>query len=409
MKPSILIAATHPQQCTGYARVGCTLANGLAERGWRVHYWAYQNLAPESQRHVHPEVEMLDVAKIVGEPLSFGEHVLPETIESLKPDVVLLYNDVMVLNRFLDRICKFVTGHRFPVHRPKIVSYLDLVHDNEHAGMVRGVVDRSDRVWVFSEHWKRHAFSTDDTIDVIPHGIDPSLLEAADSVSQSEARKALGFPEDAFLVVNTNRNSYRKALDLSIEGFLRFWKSTSDDGTRKCLILNNNSTVEGGYDIPHLVHTCCVRLGICDIEDVMSNMVLGFQNGGFIADRHMAYLYKAASAGLNSCLGEGFGLCQLEGACIGVPQVATATGGLIDMLQGDNGHVLVDPSIRLTLPRAFVDHSGTLDIPDPKDIAAGLEAVYTQKTRAPDESMRTRHDWTAILDRSDTILRSMVV
>ena len=407
MKPSILIAATHPTQCTGYSRVGCTLANGLAERGWRVFYWAYQNLAPESQRRVHPEVEVLDVATIVGEPLSFGEHELPDHIQSIRPDIVLLYNDVMVLNRFLDRIRKFVTDHRFPVHRPKIVSYLDLVHDNEHAGMVRGVVDRSDRVWVFAEHWKRHAFAPDDPVDVVPHGIDPSLIEVADSVTQAEARRVLGLPIEGFLVVNTNRNSYRKALDLSIEGFLRFWKDRCDDAPAY-LVLNNNAGVEGGYDIPAIVHACCVRLGIEDIDRVMTSVVLGFQNGGFVTDRNMAYLYKAASAGLNSCLGEGFGLCQLEGACIGVPQVATATGGLIDMLHGDNnGHVLVNTAIHLTLPRAFVDHSGTLDVPDPRDIAKALSRVRDTGDVLDSTAMRSRYDWVPILDRAHEVLHAL--
>jgi hypothetical protein len=220
----------------------------------------------------------------------------------------------------------------------------------------------SDQVWVFSDHWK-HTFPD----AVVPHGVDPNVVGAwpadvsGQTVSKRDARRALGLPEDAFLVVNTNRNSYRKAC-------------------------------ESGYDLPDLVKTS-IRRHALDPEAIAS--VIGLQGGGFLTDHALRLLHIASDAGVNTCLGEGFGLCQLEGACLGIPQIATKTGGLVDILR-DEPHQLLDPKIHLALPRGFVLHSGTLDIPDSSDLATALDRAKAAMHAAANDvatHLRQRYDW----------------
>jgi glycosyltransferase involved in cell wall biosynthesis len=390
---TVMLCATHPLQCTGYARVGAALANGLVQRGWRVVYWGFQNLAATSGRWIDPRINVLDVGQRVQDGWSFGEDQLPEAVAAIRPDVLILYNDVMVINRFLDRL---ETPNRAEgdTKRPKIVSYVDLVHDDEHGGLVESIRARSDRVWVFSDHWK-HTFP--DAV-VVPHGVDPNVVGAwpAD-VSKRDARRALGLPEDAFLVVNTNRNSYRKALDLTIDGFLQFQKTHPD----AVLVLNTNASCESGYDLPDLVKTS-IRRHALDPEAIAS--VIGLQGGGFLTDQALRLLHLASDVGVNTCLGEGFGLCQLEGACLGIPQIATKTGGLVDILR-DEPHQLLEPKIHLALPRGFVLHSGTLDVPDPRDVAEALETLYNNNKAAETAAtlcvkFRERYDWDAIIDKA---------
>jgi len=399
----IVIAATHPLQCTGYARVGATLANGFVARGHRVTYWGYQNLAPTSNRTINPSVNVIDVGAMVGDGWSFGEHAFPQTVSAIKPDTLLLYNDVMVLNRFLDAVdAQYPTsidGTRHP-SKPTIACYVDLVHDDQDPRLVDGIVRRADSVWVFAPHWRDHlvAMYPDRTgdIHVVPHGMDETMLEVGDALTKLDARKSLGIPDDVFMVVNTNRNSYRKALDLTVDAFLRFWNTHRD----AVLVLNNNEHTDSGYDITSTIISTCRRLGIDDLETVLNTAILRIQNGGFMPDDAVAKLHIASDVGVNTCLGEGFGLCQLEGACLGRPQIATNTGGLVDILNNDDVHHLIEPSVHLTLPRGFVAHSGTLDIPDPKDVAKALDAVYDSRPDVDTTNIRQTYDWTAILDRA---------
>jgi glycosyltransferase involved in cell wall biosynthesis len=406
-----MIAATHPLQCTGYARVGATLANGLAERGWRVVYWGYQNLTPTSGRTMHPDVRVIDVGERVGDGWSFGQHAFKACVDDVQPDIVLLYNDVMILNSFLDVL---------PVQQRayKVVCYMDMVHANEHPGLVTGILTRSDMQWVFADRWTRELEMRGAThVHTVPHGMDQAMLDvvkanaeanAEGGARRNAAKKSLGIDESTFLVVNTNRNSYRKCLDLTVDGFLRFWK-THPDAT---LLLNNVGSTDSGYDIPHVVDTSARALGLHQhIPKLLESVIVGVPNGGFLDDRLVATMYMAADVCVNTCNGEGFGLCALEGACLETPQIATKTGGLVDILDGHPPHQLLDPVVQIQLPRGFVQHGGMLDIVHPDSVANALETIYTTKkttlheqSRESAEALRTRFDWTSILDRVDHIL-----
>ena len=391
----ILIAATHPQQCTGYARVGAMLSNLLADKGHQIVYFGFQNLAPYAGRSLHKNVHVIDVGYDTGDPTGFGETYLPKVIRKYVPDVVILYNDLMLLNRFLDTVV--------PVHA-NVITYVDLVHDDESAGLVHGVLTRATRVWVFSDHWKQALLTSHPyirtPIDVVPHAVDQCLLDAASGISSSkDAKKALGIDPEMFVVLNTNRNSYRKALDLSVDAFLRFWKDL-DYNENVCLLLNNVIDSPSGYDIRDLVITSARRLGLEDtvIPKLLARHILALPNGGFLDETTLATMYVASDVGLNTCLGEGFGLCQLEGAALGIPQIATETGGLVDILRNMEGvHTLIPPVAHLALPRAFVEHCGTLDIPDTGRVARALRLVYdsngTVRRKAENVSENVRGTW----------------
>jgi glycosyltransferase involved in cell wall biosynthesis len=240
--------------------------------------------------------------------------------------------------------------------------------------------------------------------------MDQAMTQAMDlaNANRNAAKKSLGIDESTFLVVNTNRNSYRKCLDLTVDGFLRFWKTHPDAR----LMLNNVGSTESGYDIPHVVDTSARALGLQHkIQELLESVIMGVPNGGFLDDRLVATMYMAADVCVNTCNGEGFGLCALEGACLETPQIATKTGGLVDILDGHPPHQLLDPVVQLQLPRGFVQHGGMLDIVHPDSVANAFETVYTtdkttlhEQCRESAETLRAQFDWTAILDRVDGIL-----
>lgn len=381
----VLIAASHPLQCTGYARVGCALANGLAERGVDVIYFGYQNLAPNASREIHPLVNVVDVGALTQDPWGFGELILQDIVNDHKIDIVVLYNDVMVVNRFMESLSNV-----------KIITYLDLVHDNEDYQLITNIDRRSNTIWVFADHWKSHLASVYGVdakkVHVLPHGIDPCFFP----VSQEKARMRLGLPLDGFIVLNTNRNSYRKALDLTIKVFLELYVSSKKD---VYLFLNNNANTPSGYDIPRLIQQECTRLGLPS-ENIMSRHILGMPNSGFLSDETLNLLYNACDIGINTCVGEGFGLCHLEHASLGKPQLVNGVGGLKSIFAGNQGGVLVNPIASLALCRGFCAHGGTMEVPDTKAMVGILKEWYAKPGATTDASRfdASRFGWKRILD-----------
>ncbi len=359
--PSVVIVATHPLQPTGYARVGCGLANTLQALGWDVTYYAFQNLAPVSKRYINPKIRVNDVALHTDHPESFGIQEFPKFLEEMKPDVVLIYNDILVINDFLQCIPE----------TQKIVTYVDLVHDGENARLLQNISNRSHNIMVFSEHWTRH-FPPEKTV-VVPHGVDTTYFKVLD---QRTCRCALGLPEHGFLVLNTNRNSYRKALDVTIRVFLEVFIA------KKCpedmyLFLNCNTNCPSGYDIPSLIDYECTRLGL-DYQKISSTKILGMSNSGFLSDAVLNMLYNASDVMINTCVGEGFGLPHLEGKVLGIPQIVNATGGLKDLFDD-----AIPPVESLHVCRGFVAHGGVMDIPNSKAFCQRLRELYEQWKQNP--------------------------
>jgi glycosyltransferase involved in cell wall biosynthesis len=352
--PSVIIAATHPLQPTGYARVGCVFANGLCALGWDVTYYGYQNLAPVSKRYLDPKIRVIDVAHRADHPESFGTKEFPDVLEHLNPDVVLIYNDIMVINEFLNVI----------PDTQKIVTYVDIVHDGENASLIQTISTRSEKIMVFSQHWANY-FPAEKT-SVIPHGVDTTTFHVKD---QKECRRALGLPDHGFLVLNTNRNSYRKALDVTIRVFLEIYaaEGSPDD---MYLFLNCNTHCESGYNIPEIIQYECMRLGL-DTAHILSTKILGMPNSGFLSDEVLNDLYNASDVMMNTCVGEGFGLPQLEGKMLGIPQIVNATGGLKDICDD-----AIPPIESLHMSRGFIVHGGVMDIPDSKRFCERLREYY---------------------------------
>ena len=100
----ILFFATYPTQSTGYARIGNILANHLAARH-EVHYLGISNFTDQALgRSVNPEVRLIDALaeRAAGSTELYGVDVICGIIKRIKPDLVFIYNDVIVINRILN-------------------------------------------------------------------------------------------------------------------------------------------------------------------------------------------------------------------------------------------------------------------------------------------------------------------
>lgn len=396
----ILFVSTSTAQTTGYARIASILLNYLAgEKGHEIVHFAFQNYdQTRVDRPLHKNITVVDVHTRSKD--TFGDDIFCEVVDTEKPDCILIYNDAPVTCRLLNTL----------LGKPKpcpIIAYVDAVYNYQRLDLFQHIEHYCDHIFTFSEHWKENFEAmgvSSKKITAFPHGIDsPDFF----SQPKSEARNRLGLAEHDFIVLNTNRNSYRKAWDITITAFLTFWKNVGCLPHIK-LLINCRFDVYEGYDFQHLVSTACLKLGL-DADEILHHQILrlGTSGGGYVSDATINDMYNASDIGLNTCVGEGFGLCNAEAGSLGIPQIVTNTGGLGDIF-GGFPRMVVDPVCTLTLAQGIDSHSGEIDITRPEDFAAKLEFYYTHpEIRQRDgemlrRHMKTRYTWSVLLNTFHT-------
>lgn len=391
----ILFYATHYSQPIGYARVAHKLVNFLAEQGHDIYYYAITNYNQNNptSRLINSNVKIIDVF-LENNNDPYGYLTIKDTIEKVRPDLFFIYNDVIVTCNLLNHIKDVERSF-------KIVTYLDIVYDYERTNYISFIDSNVDKIIVFSEHWKKNLVDMNiiaDKISILPHGID----ECFTPLDKKECREILGLSNEDFIVFNTNRNSYRKALDITVKSFLMFLKNNNFNSNIK-LYLNCYLSTFNGYDIPELTRTECLKMGIDHIHVLNKHLFKYNTNEGGITDLSLNRLYCATDVGVNTCLGEGFGLCNLEHLSMGVPQITSKVGGLTDFIPED---MMIDPVVTISASNILDQHNGDLNICDYRDFANKLQDVYTGKIRCmiDTDMLREKYSWDTILNEFKDII-----
>jgi glycosyltransferase involved in cell wall biosynthesis len=398
----IVFYASYPDQTIGYSKVAHVLVNFLANQpDVELIYYGTGNY-PDTKRvdrFLDPRIRMVDllaedVARGFQDP--FGVNSIVELLERDAPDIFFIYNDIIVTCRVFNALLEY----RAPHPSCKMYSYLDLVYPYERADYIRHVDRNTERIYVFSECWRQNLISMGvppEKLRVFPHGFNESSCIA---VSRSLARSFLDLPEDAFIVLNLNRNTYRKAQDITIAAFLQFLKR-NDMNPKILLFLHCEMHSNSGYKIDSTIETECQRLGL-DYIQVSSRHVLRFQES-HVSDAQINYLMNAADIGLNTCMGEGFGLCNMEHAGLNKPQIVSRVGALADIFcEGDS--ISIAPKVTIRVPTPLDDHSGDISICDAADFAEALHEYYHNAERRERDGLRvgnrirTTYKWLTILE-----------
>jgi glycosyltransferase involved in cell wall biosynthesis len=394
----ILFYATHPNKATGYARVANILTNALAKQGHEVHYCAISNFKDGTnvQRYVHPSIKIIDTIEEStknGNPSEFyGVDVIRTILDDVKPDLFLIYNDLIVISRLLEEVKK-MKERSF-----KVWLYLDLVYKFERIKLLRPATSFVDKVLVFSEYWKTHLVEDlkvlSEKCEIIPHGFDKVKFYPMNNLM---CRKYFNIEEKKFVILNSNRNTYRKAWDITIRSFLSLYKRGYTD---ILLFVNTALDSQSGYTLLDSIEIECARLNL-NFEFIVNNLIVHHPKSSNISDYDLNMLYNACDVGINTCVGEGFGLCNLEHAGIGKPQVVTNTGGLSDIFKGTS-KTLVKPKLILAVPNHTDYHTGHLDICEAEDFTDKLEYHYNNRTQPEQETVKAHiketYDWSKIID-----------
>jgi glycogen synthase len=256
-------------------------------------------------RSYPPNVAVYDVVGHDTEPTDgFGFDKIKSYISLVEPDVVMIYNDPLIVCNFLKNM-----EYKKDVSPYKLWIYLDQVYHGVHPELVKTMNECAHRILCFTEGWKTAYESYGSMpVEVLGHAVDPREFPEV----QLTLRKQLEIPEGAVLFLNMNRNSARKRLDLTISGFIQFLKTTK---TNSYLLL---VVGEGHYDLSRIYKTEMARWGVVEDRLRVINSSTNEINDVMIND-----IYRSCDVGINTSDGEGYGLTVLEHLYCGKPQIIT--------------------------------------------------------------------------------------
>lgn len=298
----------------------------------------------------------------------FGSHRIRELVQTIRPELIFVLNDIWVVINLFDQIkdLREELGFKFIVYTP-IDSY----------GLFPELlepVDQWDRLITYTEFAKEELrlMGYEKPIDVVGHGTDFTKFFPID---KQECRKALGVPEDVFIVFNGNRNQPRKRIDLTIKGFVKFAKDKPD-----ARLWLNMGKKDMGWDLVPLLK----RVARDEGYDATGKLILTsphFSTHNCLSIEQLNQVYNAVDVGVNTCLGEGWGLVNTEHAATGVAQIVPDHTSLQEIFDGVR---------RMKIESWETDRNYGLERgqPSPDDLAAILNHYYSNR-----EELQMAGEW----------------
>jgi len=369
----ILLTSTHCHQFTGYSKVSWNLLKILSKvPDFEVYHYGFQKMGqmPDDFRPYPSNVKHMTATDVEGEG-GFGFTAFVKYVETVRPDVVVLYNDANVCGRFMDCLNRVSFDIR---SRIKVIVYLDQVFYSQRPEHIAMLNQQADEIFVFSDFWKK---SLEDQgvkkpIGIMNHGFDPVMNP---SIAKSEARKIINIPEDTFLIVSVNRNTLRKRYDLVVMAFADLVCKHPNRDIRLFCVCDRG--MRGGYPILD-IFSRELRKRKVPIERHMNKLLLIAQDMCH-TDETINLIYNSADIGMSCAEGEGFGLCNFEMMGLGKPQVLPEHGAFLEYANSGNAHIVPAKHVYY-IANSNSAVAGEARCIEPVDVSAALEQYLMDST-----------------------------
>ena len=322
-----LLVSTHTEQVTGYSKVSYNLLKqlGTLQPLIKIFHFGFQRTPARLPTPARPLTGIIQYDAAANEDpkeQGFGFNKFKEYVDTVNPDIIMIYNDPIVINQFIQQVKDVPKSW-------KLWVYLDQVYKGADMGLLRNIENASDRILCFTEEWKKYLMTRLTTpnikIDVLEHGIDSLVFKPLSDGERAGIRKNLNLKSGDKVFLNMNRNSQRKRLDLTIMAFARLLKKFPDAPYH--LLLVTGVKPEGGafYQPLQIYLNELELLGLDNLKyGTRVTIVDTTAPQAYFNDDAINQLYNVADVGINTSAGEGFGLCQLEHMATGAPQVVLA-------------------------------------------------------------------------------------
>lgn len=320
-----VLVSTHIDQTTGYSKVSFNLIKQLSTLSPKVktYHFGFQRHPARAGIRKYPEgISSYDAAANEDpKEEGFGYNKIYEYLDMVNPDVVMIYNDPYTICRFIESM-KYEAG-KTPY---RLWVYLDQVYEGIAPPLIDIIRKNSERIYCFSELWKRKflEYGPAPDVRVLEHAVDSKVFTSLPLDARMAIRKNVNIPNDGVILLNANRNSQRKRLDLSVQGFVR---ALSKNPKLYFMIATNLNPQTGAfYDLQRIYLEELKQKNMDTYKYIHNLILIDTSQQNILDDEGINQLYNLADIGINTSDGEGFGLCQLEHMYTGAPQVVTDVG-----------------------------------------------------------------------------------
>lgn len=273
------------------------------------------------------------------------------------PEAIVFVNDPQVVMTALLKnpwdteqvLWRGMKGEGDLVYRPPILAYLP-IDGYETPRQWNILADRTHRIAM--SHFGQGAM---EEAPVIWHGVDTSVFYPRD---KGEAKRALGFDPDRFLVLRVDKNSIRKDYPSTYKALRPVLRAHDDVDVH----FHCQPVAPDGYNLNS------VRFNDEDIRDRVSFTP---SLGGFLgaSQAQLATLYAAADLFVTTSWGEGFGLTILEAMASGTTVIAQDCSAISEVV-GEAG-IRVRPKGRISMPMGQ-----EMYLPDVERFTYWIEHLY---------------------------------
>ena len=320
---------------TGFARVTHGIGERLVMMGHDLHVLAVNydgDYWPTNMKLYVP-------TKLVPSDI-YGQSRFVEMLATVEPDVVVMLNDPFVIAKFLWRN-KWDEQKVLLRYRP-ILAYMPVDGTNQPTTWkILEKVTRPVLMSNFGRTWLPDA-------PVVWHGADAEAFRPADEggyissggmevSSKRDAKRALGYDPDGFLVVRVDRNSRRKDFSSTFKALMPVMERHADIQVH----FHCKPTGEDGVELPQLFSRADPNIAERFFVPGDHNTRIGWPQSD------LAILYNAADLFVSTSWGEGFGLTLAEALACGVPVVAQNVSSITEVV--GPGGVLIEPLTTITV------------------------------------------------------------
>lgn len=375
----LLFFATHPYSTNGYSRVAYEFVRRLCKKDdvnitWYGFQYFHKN-NPQIIRSIPSNVTVYDAFENENpKAQGFGFTEVAKFVDDNGPfDVLLIYNDPVVISQILDKLKECKKPKTF-----KVALYFDTVYQTQRKVFINKFNEEVDHVICFTKYWEENVKSQGlkKPTYVLEHGLDPLMNFP---VPKKLARLHFGLKNEDFIVFNANRSQPRKRWDIMLQAWAEIVSRHLNEPIK---LLIGTHPQQGSWDLLEVYEHELRRRGI-SFQDGMKHVIL-IDNPQQLSDEDMNILHNACDVGINTAQGEGIGLLTYEGGLIGIPQIVPNVGGLKDCFDKTNC-LLVDPILNIYTDYMTDGAPGLAEVCSPMDFAEAIDVYYA------DEDIRKKH------------------
>lgn len=416
-KTRVMFCGTYPiGQSNGYSRVVYYVSKYLGVKDdIELTIYGFQNFknTTSSGRTDIPSNVIIHDAYATEEPKrsGFGEKEIATYLKTHPQDIVIIFNDMVITTSLVrDIVLNLSKEERSQF---KLISYMDQVYPYQKTEFINVLNEYFDAVIAFTPYWesvvKKLGLKKEMPTYHFPHGFDDKLYFP---IPKLLARTYFNIPQDAFVILNLNRNQPRKRWDHTIMAFAnvveRHYKLK--DSTRPIRLMIGTA-IKGFWNLMEIYDNEIKKRNIP--IDVGREYISTIDNPQQLTDRSINIIYNLCDIGINTCEGEGFGLCQFEHLALGCPQIVANIGGFKEFIN-DTNSTLIEPKWNYYVDNVRDGIGGFAEVSNPSDFADAIWDYYThpEKVTAHGKNGRKEiiqhYSWETVVNMLYKIVKSNI-